>query len=129
MKKFAVLFLIVINIFVACSSNNNSTSADTNQYSDISIIDTTELKDNQLPDTYSDINDVAEIEDFGDAGSDVTDVAEDAIEKPDVEYICKTHDSDAGYNDVLTVYFTEKSDQMNLKDKVLGIRLMSADLN
>ncbi len=129
--KYKFFFIILPFVILNCSNGSsglqdighdtlpvlNDTSSDS--LSDTIAIDTT-------PEDINNLNDVGDT-------SDVSDALESL---PDVEFICK-NEVDAGFEDIcltdssicLRKYFDEVSESMNLKDKVLGIRLMSVDLD
>jgi|GEM_PF-4746905 len=126
MKKIFIILLTTIFMY-SCSDNSSKGPIDiydaNDMMGDIVNFDIhTDTHQDLLSDTLTDVinTDILE-EDIQNSGDAITDIQEN----PDVEYICKSIVPDAGINNI----FIEKSEEMNLKEKVIGIRLMSADLN
>lgn len=125
--NFTISLCVVFLLLIACSDSNTKNITDINVVNDISLSDASyDVSADTLPDTITDI-----ISDIGDIENDIDDACSDSNGYPDIEFICK-QDPTADANtsiDAMAPYFTEKSEAMNLKDKVLGIRLASVDLN
>ncbi|MCX7957477.1 MAG: CRTAC1 family protein [Deltaproteobacteria bacterium] len=121
---------LIMSLLIACS---DSSSKDTNDASAISDAEISDIRQDIVSDVQYDIsgdtlNDT--ISDISDTENDITDGGSDTSEPSDIEYICKRQIEDANsVTDIKSPTFSEKSEAMNLKEKVTGIRLASVDLD
>ncbi|MCX7943476.1 MAG: CRTAC1 family protein [Deltaproteobacteria bacterium] len=123
MDFLRILLLIYSLYLLSCSENSSKNQADINVLTDIEISDT--LNDTILDTQFDIVYDIKDVE------IDISDIQADIEESSDIEFICKQgpKDVNSGYDIWTLPHFSEKSNEMNLKDKVIGIRLASVDLN
>lgn len=122
MKRIPIyLFSLIFIIQCSNGSSSNDLTYDGGDISYGALADS--IADRFIPDYgSSDIKDT----------NDLLDITKDTGSGPDVEFICKYPSADASCLEDTTcirLYFTEESEKMNLKEKVLGIRLASLDLD
>lgn len=127
--SFALFFTCIFASLIACSENSSRGTTDVITQGDVVVSDI-------YPDVNSDIISDAGFDissdispDVSDVEIDIGDVAIDVSEQPDVEFICKHYGADTITDTGINIFFTDRSEEMNLKDKVLGIRLASIDIN
>ncbi|MGC9044277.1 MAG: CRTAC1 family protein [Myxococcota bacterium] len=128
-RVFPSMLVIFFTIIFACTDNGSGNPADIIEEKDVIISDTFyDILSDTIRDSSYDIG-----PDVTDTENDIEDAGVGEVGHMDIEFICKQGmpmDAYSGQDtQIQTQYFEDKSEQMNLRDRVLGIRLASIDLN